>query len=450
MLADVSVQAAVTLRAVHSLTTAEGQSTDLQLQELQQAARADETYARLLECVRKGFPRHRYDLHNSLLDYWKLREELYSDGDLVLYGPRVIVPAALRRSVLQRLHDSHRGAEATKRRAQQTVFWPGLSADITNVVRACTACQTLLPNQQKEEYRNDDHPTRPFESISADHFSTAGKTFLVIADRLSGWPVVFHCGSDTTAQATIKLFSTYFADKGTPVRLRTDGGPPFTSRIFQDFLHRWNVSHVVTSPHYPQSNGHAEASVKAIKHLIMKAAPNGNIQSEEFLRGLLEVRNTPNCTGRSPAQMIYGHPLRTCVPAHPAAYRPEWQPNTEECDRRAAKQDLDVQARYNGSARQLPVLSVNQHVRIQDPATKRWYRTGTVVAQPRPRQYEVRLPNGRILKRNRIHLRPVPPADGTAITDHQVPAAGTVPRDPPAPRRSLRLQRRQQLAAATS
>lgn len=450
MLADVSVQAAVTVRAVHSLATAEEQPTDMQLEDLQQAARADETYVRLLECVRHGFPRHRYDLHNSLLDYWKLREELYCDGDLVLYGPRVVVPAALRKSVLQRLHDGHRGAEATKRRAQQTVFWPGVSADITNVVRGCAACQTLLPSQQKEAYKNDDHPTRPFESVSADHFSAAGKTFLVIADRLSGWPVVFQCGSDTTAHATIQRFNAYFADKGTPVRLRTDGGPPFTSREFQNFLQRWNVRHDVTSPHHAQSNGHAEASVKAIKHLILKVAPDGNIQSEAFLRGLLEVRNTPNYTGRSPAQMIYGHPLRTRIPAHPAAYQPEWQPDPEECDRRAAQRDQKAQSRYNSSAGQLPLLPIHQRVRIQDPVTKRWYRTGTVVAQPRPRQYEVQLPNGRILKRNRLHLRPVPAAEGATIEDHPAPADGATSQDPPTPRRSQRLQRRQQHAATTT
>ena len=203
--------------------------------------------------MRHGFPSHRYDLHNSLLDYWKIRGELYCDGDLVLYGPSIVVPAALRKSVLRRLHDSHRGAEATKRRAKQTVFWPGINADITNVVRACDACQTLLPSQQQEEYRNDDHPRRPFESISAD-FSVAGKSFLVIVDRLSGWPVVFPCGKDTTAAATIKHFNRYFGEKGAPVRLRTDGGPQFTSKEFQDFLQRWNVRHVITSPHHPQSN----------------------------------------------------------------------------------------------------------------------------------------------------------------------------------------------------
>lgn len=79
--------------------------------------------------------------------------------------------------------------------------------------------------------------------------------------------------------------------------------------------------------------------MKAIKYLILKTAPDGNIQNEAFIRGLMELSNTPNNTGRSPAQIIYGSPLRTCVLAHPAAYQSEWQPDPEECDRQAAQRD---------------------------------------------------------------------------------------------------------------
>ncbi|XP_064077772.1 uncharacterized protein LOC135195486 [Macrobrachium nipponense] len=147
------------------------------LQDLRDAAKADPAYTHLLDCVTSGFPRNRYDLHNSLLPYWKLREDLYADGDLVLYGARVVVPAALRRRTLSHLHDSHRGVEATKRRARQSVFWPGIDSDIANTVRACEACQTLQPSQPQEPVMNDDNPTRPLESVSADFFVVAGKSF---------------------------------------------------------------------------------------------------------------------------------------------------------------------------------------------------------------------------------------------------------------------------------
>ena len=45
-----------------------------------------------------------------------------------------------------------------------------------------------------------------------------------------------------------------------------------------------------------QAKGHTEASVKTIKHLIMKVMPSGNMDCEAFDHELLEVRNTPNYT----------------------------------------------------------------------------------------------------------------------------------------------------------
>ncbi|XP_068222164.1 uncharacterized protein [Palaemon carinicauda] len=250
------------------------------------------------------------------------------------------------------------------------------------------------PSLQQEPLLNDDHPTRPFESVSADFFSVAGKSFLVVTDRLSGWPVVVPCKGDTTASNTIRIFCRYFREVGVPLRLRTDGGPQFASKDFQDFMMRWGVHHIMSSPHYPQSNGHAEASVKAIKHLILKTSPSGNIDCEEFDRGLLELRNTPNFTGRSPAQILYGRPLRTCVPAYPQSFSEEWQAKSEDCDRRAAARAEQVKLQYDQHARPLPKLEIGQTVRIQDPTSHRWEKVGVVMGFGKSRDYEVRLPSG--------------------------------------------------------
>ncbi|XP_047501826.1 uncharacterized protein K02A2.6-like [Penaeus chinensis] len=249
------------------------QSSDLVLDKMRAAARQDLVYVKLLDKVTYGFPAKCDNLDSDLLPYWKEHDNLYHDEDLILLGPRIVVPSTLCREVLARLHD-HRGVEATKRRARQTVWWPGINSDITNVVRSCEPCQVLLSSQQQEPMMTEEAPTKPFESVSADFFTAA----------------------------TINFFRRFFRDLGVPLRLRTDGGPQFSSRDFNDFLCRWGVRHDTPSPHYPQSNGHAEAAVKAVKHLIMKVAPSG-ILNEVFDRGLLELRNTPSQDGRSPAQV---------------------------------------------------------------------------------------------------------------------------------------------------
>ena len=108
----------ITLCAVESLAAdvnygGSGQSSDVTMDEFLRAASEDPAYSELLHCVRAGFPRDRYALRNTVRPYWKLRDNLYSEDDLVLYGARFVVPAAFRRHVLARLLDSHRGAEST-------------------------------------------------------------------------------------------------------------------------------------------------------------------------------------------------------------------------------------------------------------------------------------------------------------------------------------------------
>lgn len=435
-----SVRSIVTLGAVESLATTATDS-DPAMEELRRAAHEDPAYVELLQHIKQGFPSDRYALPNTLRPYWKLREDLYCEEDLVLYGARVVVPAALRHRVLARLHDSHRGAEATKRRARQAVYWPGIDADIVNTVRACEPCQVMQPSQQREPHLCDDNPTRPFESVSADFFSTAGKYFLVVADRLSGWPVVVSCGVDTTSSATIRHLRQLFRDLGVPVRLRTDGGPQFASQEFAAFLERWGIRHNMSTPHYPQSNGHAEAAVKSVKYLIQKVAPTGHLDCEAFDRGLLELRNTPNHTGRSPAQILYGHPLRSCVPAHAKAFQKQWQARAESCDRRAAVRLQDDTDRYDAHARPLPPLELDAVVRVQDPTTKRWDKVGTVMGIGKSRDYLVKMPSGRIWWRNRRFLRPsMSPSKDLPPTDATPPGAESP--QPALPRRSARIKGR--------
>ena len=161
----------------------------------------------------------------------------------------------------------------------------------------------LLTSQQKEPFAADPLPRRVFEVASADFFSHAGQTYLVYSDRLSGWMEIAQLPS-TAARPTIRTLAAWFCRLGIPTMLRTDGGPPFNSHDFRMFLDRWSVTHAPSSPHYPQSNDHAEANVKKVKFLLRKSAPDGDIASTAFQQGHLELRNTPDASGRSPAQIV--------------------------------------------------------------------------------------------------------------------------------------------------
>lgn len=45
----------------------------------------------------------------------------------------------------------------------------------------------------------------------------------------------------------------------------SDNGPQFVAKDFKEFLRQWQTSHVLTSPHYPQSNGKLERYHRSLK-----------------------------------------------------------------------------------------------------------------------------------------------------------------------------------------
>ena len=78
---------------------------------------------------------------------------------------------------------------------------------------------------------------------------------------------------------------------------------------------------------HPQSNGRAELSVKTAKWLIYGNTKHGTLDTDSFVRALLQRRDTPlQEIGHSPAELLYGGPLRDHLP-HPvdvAKIHPEW------------------------------------------------------------------------------------------------------------------------------
>ena len=363
---------------------------DRTLDSVRAAAARDPEYRALRDVIWAGFPDHRHELMPALRPYWGVRAMLAVDDGLVVYGARLEIPASPRHDVLIRLHDAHQGVERTKRRARLSVYWPGIDRDICNVVSSCQSCRQLTASHANEPlWVEDDLPTRVFESVSADYFHVAGRTFLVYVDRLSGWPYVTVCPQTASADHLVKQLRQLFSQTGVPVTLRTDGGPQFVSSTVRRFLDRWGVCHELSSPRYPRSNGHTEAAVKTVKKIVVAASASGRLDDDQLDRGLLELRNTPRADGRSPAQTLFGHPLRSGVPTHHRAYAPEWQRAADACDARAAELRDSVRHRHDAAARPLSGLRVGCRVDVQNAEHNRWDRTGVIVGVGHRRTYLV-------------------------------------------------------------
>ena len=110
-------------------------------------------------------------------------------------------------------------------------------------------------------------------------------------------------GRTASAHLLATSLQQAFASTGVSSLFLSDGEPQFTAKKTREFLQKWGVKHQLSSPHNRQANGHAEAAVKSVKRLINKVIVGGDLDTDAFAEGLLELRNTLRADGRSPAQV---------------------------------------------------------------------------------------------------------------------------------------------------
>ena len=116
---------------VHQLTQIAPAST-ARLEELHEATTKDHQLQLLVRAVHKGWHQLFKDSPHSLKLFWTFRDEItYEDG--ILYkGAQLIMPKSERESTLKVIHMGHYAIEKMKLRAKETVYWPGITEDITN------------------------------------------------------------------------------------------------------------------------------------------------------------------------------------------------------------------------------------------------------------------------------------------------------------------------------
>ena len=115
---------------------------------------------------------------------------------------------------------------------------------------------------------------------------------------MSGYLLVTMWYKDPNTSQVIKVLQQYFYLFGKPLKFRSDGGSQFDSMEMRKFLKEYGIDPCQSSPYNAQSNGHAERNVKNLKELLMKT--DNDVNSEQFLDGISQIRNTPRADGISP------------------------------------------------------------------------------------------------------------------------------------------------------
>ena len=113
-----------------------------------------------------------------------------------------------------------------------------MKEDITQITQACSVCKELNPKARTNPQIKPEQPKTdlgPFESVGLDMFSWAGKFYLLIVDRMSGYIIVEILAKSALCRTVTQKFKLLCYTYGHPRQVRYDKGPQF-GREFEEFL----------------------------------------------------------------------------------------------------------------------------------------------------------------------------------------------------------------------
>ena len=130
-------------------------------------------------------------------------------------------------------------------------------------------------------------PPFPWHTLATDLFCWKRMDFLIVADVFSKYIIVRKLPNSTSAAVCIEL-SMIVTELGLPHIIRSDKGPCYNSKEFQQFLQCYSITHQTSSPNHPRSNGF-ERMAGVAKTLMDKAGKEG----KPWISGLFDYRVTP-------------------------------------------------------------------------------------------------------------------------------------------------------------
>ena len=183
--------------------------------------------------------------------------------------------------------------------ARNTVFWPKITYDIQELIERCIICQEHGKSQSIIGITQE-LPLFPWHTLATDIFYWKRMDFLIVADVFSKYFLVRKLANSSSAAVCAEI-ATIVTELGLPHIIRSDNGPCYNSKEFQQLLQYYNITHHASSPHHPRSNGFVERMVGVAKKLMDKAGSEG----KPWISGLYEYRVTPQSGSiASPLQLI--------------------------------------------------------------------------------------------------------------------------------------------------
>jgi transposase InsO family protein len=240
--------------------------------------RIDPEYQDLIEMIEKGH-RHLPEQYRHL----RLQPSQFRlhDGKL-MYEDRYWVPNSepLRTSLVQEAHDSvlsgHPGKNATIGILRRRWYWPGITRDVSQFIKACDSCgrNTVWRSRRQGLLRPLPVPERTWSEISMDYVTEMPATargnrhILVITDRLSKGAIFIPVPDLEGNTLARKFIEHYVGYHGLPNAIVSDRGDQFVKGIWSFICKILKIKQRLSTAYHPETDGSTERMNQVLEEIL--------------------------------------------------------------------------------------------------------------------------------------------------------------------------------------
>lgn len=250
----------------------------------------------------------------SLGKFKSAKHELRVKDGLLSRMGETVVPESLRPEFLATAHAGHPGVLAMKSILRGSVWWPGMLTHAESWVLSCRACALMSRRKSPMPMQRSELPAAVWEHIAMDFngpYKQWGDVYILLIVDLYSRFLIARPVKGTSFDAIRGVLDDVFDTFGNVNSSKTDHGPPFFGREYDEFLSARGIAKTFSTPLDAQQNGGVESYMRLVNKGMTAPAVEGGCWRKS-LANTLAAHNAAVCptTGMAPEVLMFGRKIR--------------------------------------------------------------------------------------------------------------------------------------------